>query len=618
MGEQADTASSQPLARGFRLEALRVDSAAGEVNGPGGRENLDPKVMGVLVLLAQNAGHVVSRDELHAKLWPHAVVTDDSLTRCIYELRRQLSHAGGHERYKAMLETVPKRGYRLNAAISSLVPEAPAAPAKPAKWPFLAAAAIVVVAAIAWFALDGRDASGNSVAVLPFEDLSSGHDQGHFSDGVSEEIIDRLNRSRDLRVIARKSSFSLRDQVLSVPEIAAQLGVTHVVEGSVRTSGSQLRVTARLVEAASNSQLWSRTYDRQIGDLFAVQDEIAGEVASALNTSLAGRTERVPVLAAHNLFLQGQFFYDRRGPGDIERSVTYYKQALALDPAYAKAWAALAGAYSLLAYAGGMPREEALEAQGEAARKAVDLDPYLATGYARLSQYYWDIGDRSTGYRTFERAIELDPNDLLVLNFAAGIAMRNGEIDAAIRQYDQIVAREPRSAAYHFNLGIYLQAADRFQEAEAELQRARELNPDFGPELDLAIARILILQKRLEEARALVEQLPEGELRNHGLALLYHSEGRKKELDDVLEQLAAESTAAVDIRLAEVYAFCGMTEQAFTTLQGLLEGIERDEPADASQIWSWQVELRVSPFLKPLHGDPRWKALLYEPGAVSS
>ncbi|HEU4517706.1 MAG TPA: tetratricopeptide repeat protein, partial [Steroidobacteraceae bacterium] len=456
----------------------------------------------------------------------------------------------------------------------------------------------------------------NSVAVLPFDDLSSGKDQGHFSDGVSEEIIDRLNKSRDLKVIARKSSFSFRNQPLSIPQIAAQLDVTHVLEGSVRTSGSQLRITARLVEAASNSQLWSRTYDRKIGDLFAVQDEIAGEVASALNATLAGRPERAPDPEAHELFLQAQFFYDRRGPGDIDRSVSYYKQALAVDPAYAKAWAALAGAYSLLAYEGRMPRREALEAQGEAARKAVDLDPYLASGHARLAQYYWDTGDRPNSYRIFDRAIELDPNDLLVLTLAAGIAMRNGQIDEAIGRYDRLVAREPRSASYHFNRGIYLQAADRYPEAKAELEKARELNPEFGWELDLAIARILIVQKRLDEARAQIEQLPEGEPQEHGLALLYHAEGRKREADEVLAHLAAESSAAVDIRLAEVYAFRGMTEEAFTTLDGLLEAIDRDEPANASQVWSWQVELRVSPFLKPLHGDPRWDALLYEPETV--
>jgi TolB-like protein/DNA-binding winged helix-turn-helix (wHTH) protein/Tfp pilus assembly protein PilF len=620
MPEQADMALGPALESGFRLDQVTVEPTTGLVAGPAGREKLDPKVMDVLVMLAQHAGHVVMREEMLTRLWPDSVVTDESLSRCIYELRRQLSLAGGDERYKAMLETVPKRGYRLNSPVQPLVPAAGESPARRSRWLLVvaAAAAAIVVATIAWFGQGMVSARENSVAVLPFDDLSIGQDQGHFSDGVSEEIIDRLNKSRDLRVIARKSSFSFRDQTLSIQQIAAQLGVTHVLEGSVRTSGSQLRITARLVEAGSNSQLWSRTYEREIGDLFAVQDEIAGEVASALNATLAGSAERAPVLAAHNLFLQGQFFYERRGPGDVERSVGYYKQALKVDPAYAKAWAALAGAYSLLAYEGGMPRSEALEAQGEAARKAVDLDPHLATGHARLAQYYWDTGDRANSYRIFERAIALDPNDLLVLNFEAGLAMRNGEVDAAIRGYDQMVAREPRSASYRFNRGIYLQAADRFAEAEAELLRAKELNTEFGWELDLAIARILIVQKRLDEARALIEGLPEGEPLDNGLALLYAAEGRTAEADEVLAHLAAESTSAVDVRLAEVYAFRGMTEEAFNTLQGLLEAIERDEPANASQIWSWQVELRVSPFLKSLHGDPRWDALLYEPGTVRS
>ena len=621
MAQQADKSPGLALESGFRLGQLMVEPTTGVVTGPGGREKLDPKVMDVLVMLAQHAGRVVMREEMLSRLWPDSVVTDESLSRCIYELRRQLSLAGGDERYKAMLETVPKRGYRLKAGVLPLAADpAQAPPSRPRRLLVAVAAAtvIVVAAAVAWFGQGMVSARENSVAVLPFDDLSIGQDQRHFSDGVSEEIIDRLNKSRDLRVIARKSSFSFRDQVLSVPEIAAQLGVTHVLEGSVRTAGSQLRITARLVEAESNSQLWSRTYEREIGDLFAVQDEIAGEVANALDATLAGSAKRAPVLAAHNLFLQGQFFYERRGPGDVERSVSYYKQALKVDPAYAKAWAALAGAYSLLAYEGGMSRSEALEAQGEAARKAVDLDPYLAAGHARLAQYYWDIGDRPNSYHIFDRAIELDPNDLLVLTFAAGIAMRDGDIDTAIRRYDQVVEREPRSASYRFNRGIYLQAADRYPEAIAELEKARELNPEFGWELDLAIARILVVQKRLDEARAWVEWLPEGEPMEHALALLYHAKGQNEEADEVLAHLAAESTSAVDIRLAEVYAFRGMTEEAFTTLEGLLEAIERDEPAYASQVWSWQVELRVSPFLKSLHRDPRWDALLYEPDTVRS
>ena len=195
-----------------------------------------------------------------------------------------------------------------------------------------------------------------SLAVLPFDDLSQEQDQAHFSDGISEEILNQLNKTRTLRVIGRNSSFSFRGQAVNIPDIAQKLDVTHVLEGSVRKSENRLRITARLVEAASNSQVWSKTYDREIGDLFVVQDDIAGEVAGALDATLASRVEPAPDLEAHNLFLQGELFYNRRAPGDIERSVKYYKDALAIDPGYARAWAALAGAYSLLAYEGNMPR----------------------------------------------------------------------------------------------------------------------------------------------------------------------------------------------------------------------------------------------------------------------
>jgi TolB-like protein/DNA-binding winged helix-turn-helix (wHTH) protein/Tfp pilus assembly protein PilF len=616
MNAPADIPADQSLDRGFRVGELSIDPHAGEVMGPAGREKLDPKVMDVLVMLAQGAGHVVLREDLLSRLWPNAVVTDESLSRCIYELRRQLSLAGGDDRYKAMLETVPKRGYRLNAEITPLAPEPGVRSATRPKWPIVAVAAAIVVAVAAWFALGQRpeDASAYSVAVLPFDDLSSEQDQAHFSDGVSEEIIDRLNKTRTLKkVISRKSSFSFKGQPTSIAEIAGKLDVTHLVEGSVRKSGNRVRITARLVEASSNSQLWSKTYDRELGDLFAVQDEIAGAIAAALNATLSGHPEHVPILEAQNLFQQGQLLYNRLARGDIELSVKYYKDALAIDPDYARAWAALAGAYSLLAASGDMPKAVALEEQGKAARKAVDLDPFLAAGHARLAQYYFDIGDRRTSYKIFDKAIALDPDDLLVLSFAAGIAMRKGDTAEAISRYDRIVALDPLSARYHANHGTYLLAADRFEEAKAELKKAQELSTVSRWDFDLAIARILILQRQFDEARSVITRLSDVEARDHGLALLYHAEGRQADADAALGRLVGESTATVDIRLAEVYAFRGMIDYAFRTLDTLKEAIERNEPAEASDVWSMQVELQVSPFLRPLHDDPRWQALVFEP-----
>ncbi|MGH8250203.1 MAG: tetratricopeptide repeat protein [Steroidobacteraceae bacterium] len=603
-----------PLEKGFQLGEFRIDPRAGEVTGPGGAEKLDPKVMDVLVALAEHAGQVVLREDLLSRLWPNAVVTDDALSRCIYELRRQLSQAGGDESFKAMLETVPKRGYRLNAEITPL-PAAAAAPRQPGrKWAAVAVAGAILAAAGLWFTLGPRAAA--SIAVLPFVDMSSGQDQGYFSDGVSEEILNLLNKAPDLTVSARTSSFAFRQQAISIPEIAEKLGVTHVLEGSVRRSGDRIRITARLVEASSNSQQWSETFDRAAGDLFAVQDEIAASVATALRTTLEGAAPRGPTpesAAARDLFYRGQYFYNRRAPGDIERAAKHYHEALEIEPAYAQAWASLAGAYSLLAYQGAIPRDVALAKQGEAARKAVELDPNLAMGYARLSQYHWDIGDPGTGYKIWDKARALDPDDPLVLNFSAGLAMRDGDASLAIKYQRRLLAQDPISAGPRANLGTYLQAAGKLEEAKNEFRKALELNPDLGPGVDLAVARILVLQGRFDEARAAIARLPEAGLRDHGNALLTHAEGRRAEADAALERLVEQSTMTPDIRLAEVYAFHGQNEEAFEALQGLQDAIEWNHPSIVSQIWSWQVELWVSPFLKSLHGDLRWQGLVDEP-----
>ena len=191
---------------------------------------------------------------------------------------------------------------------------------------------------------------------------SAEQDQEHFSDGISDEILNRLNQSPTLKVIARPSSFSFKGQETSIPEIAAKLHVTHVLEGSVRKSGNRVRLTARLAEASSNSQVWSETYDYELGDIFEIQEEIAGKVATALNATLAGRLAYDPKEAALEPFQRAEFFYNRRAEGDIVRAVKYYQKALSIDPEYARAWASLSGAYSLLAFGGDMnPRGSACE-----------------------------------------------------------------------------------------------------------------------------------------------------------------------------------------------------------------------------------------------------------------
>ena len=330
------------LTHGFELEGLQVSPLTGEVSGPGGIAQLDPKVMAVLVLMAEHPGEVMLREDLVSRLWGNVVVTDDALTRCFYELRRHLSLAGGDERYRNLIETLPKRGYRLHATVRPHVPSgAPTAASDPPprkRWVSIAVLALVlasvaVAALFFWKSLDRTQstagaATTHSIAVLPFLDMSEAKDQRYLSDGVTEEILNHLTQAKNLRVISRTSTFALRDESLDVPEIGERLDVDYVLEGSVRRAGRKLRITAQLIDVATNSHIWSKTYDRTLDDVFAVQDEIAASVGRALQVELAGDAgpgAAPATVEAYDFYLQGQFHYHRRSEGDIERAIEYYQ-----------------------------------------------------------------------------------------------------------------------------------------------------------------------------------------------------------------------------------------------------------------------------------------------------
>jgi len=613
------------LAQGFALEALRVEPLAGFVSGPGGRERLDPKVMDVFVHMAEHAGQVVLREELLARLWPNAVVTDDALTRCFYELRRGLAHAGGDEHYRTLLETVPKRGYRLNAIVKPVgIQAAPQAPSEPLRRrgtllaASIAALALAVIATgvFLWRMPDKLEATAgspppHSIAVLPFVDMSAAKDQGYFSDGVTEEILNHLSQSESLRVISRTSSFALRNEQLDVPKIAERLGVDYVLEGSVRKSGGRVRITAQLIDASTNSHVWSQTFDRSVDDLFAVQDEIAISVAAAVgSTTGGGRSARhVPAsVEAYECFLQGEFHYHRRSPGDVERAVDYYLQAIALDPRYARAWAALAGAYSLLIGEMDETKTQALRIlQGEAARKAVEIDPDLAVAHARLAQYFFHVARFQDGKAHLRTAVALDPDDPLVLGFSATDAIWKDDYAKALVLWRRISAKDPLSATSRGNLGYMLMLNDRLDEALAESQWALELNPDGGPSLHTNIARILIQLGRYDEASAGIRQLPEGNDRDYLIALLHRAPGWRQEADAALKRLAAAPRdVPATIQLADVYADRGQQDAAFDLLATEYRKIERDRAARPRALWYFQDEMRLSPYLKALHADPRW------------
>lgn len=628
MDARPQAAARSSLDDGFTLGAFRVDPREGRVTGPGGTQQLDPKVMGVLVVLAERAGHVVPREDLMARLWPDTVVTDDALTRCLYELRRQLALAGGGEDHRALVETLPKRGYRLHGECSPVEHAAPAPAAtrtsRTVAWvaASVAAVAIALVAVFLFrpFTPQAGDAARYSIAVLPFADLSETQDQQYLADGIAEEILDRLSRFTDLRVIARTSSFWFRGRDADVADIARKLDVTHVLEGSVRRTGEQLRVTAQLIATDDSSHVWSTTFERRIGDLFAMQDEIATGVAAALGTAFDLRetpAAKLPNREAHDHFLRGEYLYYRRAPGDIERSVEEYEAAVALDPAYARAWASLAGAYAYLAWLTDPPARQLVDKQRQAAERAVALDPQLAIARIRLAQYFWEAGQPDVAGPHVAIAKQLDPGHPIILSWASTDAFERGDIDGAIDSLRRAVEREPVSPLYRNNLAIYLLADGQLEQALKEFQWAVELAPDSQLGARTDIVRIRVLQGRYAEAKAALADLPEGKRRDHAQALLFNAPGERAQAVAAFARLRADPYDGVTeaevndtVQLAEAHAVRGDFDGALATLQAKLEMFAKGTSLNPDALWYLRHEARLSPFLKSLHADPRWAAFL--------
>src|SRR5688572_4784057 len=510
------------LTNGFELEGLQVSPLTGEVSGPGGVAHLDPKVMTVLVLMAEHPGQVMLREKLVSSLWGNVVVTDDALTRCFYELRRHLVKAGGEERYRDLIETLPKRGYRLKATVNratvkpiEATSDVAAAPAVRRSRPWLpaviAAFALAAIGVAVYFSRSPRNAEPpadtaavHSIVVLPFLDMSAEKDQGYFADGVAEEILNRLSQSSNLRVTARTSAFALRDLALDVPQIAERLNVDYVLEGSVRKSGEQVRITAQLIDAHTNVHVWSKAYDGSLNDLFSLQDQIATAVANALQTTLGGdavRQQARPNVAAYEKFLHGRFFHHRRSPGDIERAAELYSEAVELDPQYAQAWAELAGTYYLVLWQqSGDADDRLLALHSQAAHRAVELDPELALAQARLAQYYYFTRQREKGDEHLRLAIALDPDDPLVLGFRSGDAVSNGDVGAAVDIWARIVAQDPLSPTSVGNYAQFLYADRQFEKSLIEFRKALELNPGAEAHIGMGIARDFVLLGRYDEA----------------------------------------------------------------------------------------------------------------------
>jgi TolB-like protein/DNA-binding winged helix-turn-helix (wHTH) protein/Flp pilus assembly protein TadD len=619
-----------------------LDLERGELLGPLGEVKLRPKSYQVLCYLVEHAGRLVTKDELFDAIWGQTVVTEDSLTQCLVEIRRALG-AGA----KRIVRTVPRRGYLFDAEVTALdpvapgqgqppvtgpadsTPASPVPPLAPAARPITASgiallAGALLVAALGWWGLADRGSDQaerpqvqpaemlpNSIAVLPFTDMSATQDQGYFGDGIAEEILNLLAQAPELKVIARTSSFSFKDRPADAATIAAQLRAEHVLEGSVRVSGDRVRVTAQLIGGRDGAHLWSESYDRKLGDLLEVQRGIAVAVAGVLQATLLDRPpaagERLVDPRAYDHFLRARFLFQRRSPGDLELSLQQFEAALAVDPDYAPAWAGLAGALFVLSHDDErFSPEIALPRRMEAVQRALALDPNLPEARLRAAHVYGAMGDWDTAMHHFRIARELDPENPLLLGNLAGMALGQGDLEQAVALAGRVVTLDPLSLVARNNLAIMLAASGRIDEARAQYLAARDLAPEQAGEFDQQLARLQVVEGRHEEALELLQGTPPGRVYDATAAIALHALGREQEAAAAVSRLQADVGSETAMSLAEVYAQRGDFDTAFHWLATSQAEFIGAQPNGAR--W-WAQQAYALAFLRPLHDDLRWGAL---------
>jgi adenylate cyclase len=503
----------------------------------------------------------------------------------------------------------------VQSGTSEALPIPPARRGGKAKWIGLAAA--VVVAGVVLAVVLSRDrktaevasaapavpaapaVNPRSIAVLPLVNMSSDKEQEYFSDGISEELLNLLAKIPELKVAARTSSFSFKGKNVEIQEIARQLGVAHVLEGSVRKAGGQVRITAQLIHAADGFHLWSETYDRKLDDIFKIQDEIASEVVKQLRVTMLGGAPKAHGTdpQAYALYLQSRELGRQFTPEGFKRSNALLRQVLEIDPRYAPAWVGLGtNAVNELQSMEGMQKGR------EAARKALEIDPGHAPAHTLLGFIAMASSDLAASAAHTERALALDPSDPRVLGNAALVLASLGRLDESLAIQEAVVQRDPVNTTAHANLGFTQLCARRFDEALASLRTALSLSPGRTGGHTL-IGYALLMKGDASAALAEVEQEPFEIYRGTALAVTYHALSRKTDSDAALAKLIADHGKDAPSNIAAVYAFRGESDKAFEWLD---RAISLQDPGLS--------ELNSDVLFTNLRSDPRWLPFLRKIG----
>jgi TolB-like protein/Tfp pilus assembly protein PilF len=582
-----------PPAPDYRFGRFRLQPAAQRLLVDDKAATLGPRAFDLLVALVERAGRLVSKAELLDRVWPGLVVEENNLQVQVSALRKILGPDA--------IATVPGRGYRftLQPEPAGSPQHAPAAPTPPAP----------------------ADADPPSIAVLPFVNISDDAANQYFADGLSEELLNVLSKIRGLRVASRTSAFSFKGVPVDIPTAARKLNVATILEGSVRKAGSRVRITAQLVHVATDSHLWSQTYDRELEDIFAVQDDIAhavvtemrgalmhegsaapgsAQVAAEVQSAVKGRSRNAE---AYRLQLQGLFFLNRYNAEDTTKAIGYFRRAVELDPGYASAWASLSVCYLTQGVNSWVPVAEGAERARETARRALEIEPDLAAGHWALGSvhmyYDWDWKAAEACIR---RALRLASDDSRLIVSAANLLLNLGQVEEAAALAARALALDPLNAAAHVLAGWLESLAGRLAESERACRKALELGPK-RMKIHFRLCALHLLQGRADDALQEAEREVEDPFRLLGIALAERALGHAAESDAALAELIREHGEAAAYQIAELYAMRGDPDHAFRWLERAYR--QRD---------AGLTSMQGDHFLDRLHDDPRWRRLLEKMG----
>jgi TolB-like protein/DNA-binding winged helix-turn-helix (wHTH) protein/Tfp pilus assembly protein PilF len=628
--------------RKIRFAAFEVDFQSCELFKHGIRIRLQDQPFQILALLLERPGALVPREELRKKLWAEDTFVDfdAGVNAAIRRLRDALNDSADEPRY---IETLPRHGYRFIAAVEpipdakpatelipptgpaaeilqppllspSLIEETRATGARMARnWAWgisllVAGVLAVILTTTNWRSrfFSTRASTGiQSLAVLPLQDLSDDPSREYFADGMTDALITDLAQIKSLRVISRTSSMQFKGTKKRLPEIANDLNVDALVEGTVVRSGNRVRINAQLIRADNEGHLWAQSYERSMSDVVGLQAEVATRIAAEIEANLTSQENakltkgRAVNPEAYEDYLRGKYFYSRETDEGFVKAIEYYQKSIDLDPNFAPAYVGLAENYGFMAYTRRIDPKEAWNKSEILLQKALELDPnsslaHVLVGMIKL-QYHCD---RSGAEKEIQRALELNPADMDAVDYHSYYLLEVGRTDEAIAEKKKVLEHDPVSVGTSAELGLYLLNAGRYEEAVQQLQKTLELDPNYPP----ALTRLGLAyegQQKYEQAvmwikKALaVDQIP-GRLGR--LGEVYARWGKKGEALEVIEELKkmGQQRYVSPNVIALIYARLGQNEKALSYLE---KAAREDSPS-----------LSDSGF-DNLRTDPRFKVL---------